>query len=965
VSDVIRFAVLGLGLGAMYALAGQGIVVIYRGSGVINFAQGAIGTAAAYLAWELQNAGWPFGWVFVAGVALSGVLGMAMQILVMRPLRRASSLVRLVATLGVLVILQAFLTLRYDGNVTLVTGPLPTTLLRPFGGNVVINEDRLWLLAIAILVTVLLWIGYRWTNFGRATTAVAENPRAASSLGWSPDFIATANWGLGCALAGAAGILLAPVISLEVAAFTSLVLAALAAALVGNFSSFPMTLAAGLLIGVITSELTRFSTTPGLADTVPFFVIVAMVVISGRALPIRGFLFDRLPRLGTGRLRPALIVPAAIVTFGLITQIRSAAWADSVTTTFGVATILLSIVVVTGYAGQISLAQYAFAGIGALIAGRLVATTSVPFEAALVIGVAGTVPIGLLFALPAVRTRGVKLAIITLGLGAAVDQMVFQNPNYTGGLIGTNVGVRHLFGLNIDGVTHPQRYAAFVFALFVLAAVAVTNLRRGRSGRRLIAVRTNERAAAALGISPWSVKLYAFGLAAAIAALGGILLSFSSDNIVYSGFVSFQSITAMGQALIGGIGFMIGPLIGSMFVPGSLGAMVLAFPSEWLPFIAGGVLIIILLVHPDGAAPALTSAARAGGQGLASLSRRLVRGRPQPAPGQPLATPDSARAQTGPEAGRARPVPDTGRGQPAPDGGQPAPDGGQPAPDGGQPAPDGARPAPMPGGSRPGQERLPARTLEVRDLRVRYSGVVAVDGVSLTVAPGEVVGLIGSNGSGKTTVIDAITGFTRPAGGQVLLDGQVINRWSAARRSRAGISRSFQSLELFDELTVHDNLRTAADRRDLLAYITDLVRPATGRFAPELSAAIEDFELADELEHVAEDLPYSRRRLLAVARAVATAPSILLLDEPAAGLGEDEGTELRVLIRQLVDGWGMGILIAEHDVDLVMNVCDRIVVLDSGRVISEGAPREVQADPAVIAAYLGTEAVEAPRGAGG
>jgi sulfate-transporting ATPase len=781
---------------------------------------------------------------------------------------------------------------------------------------VVINEDRLWLLAIAIFVTALLWFVYRRTNFGRATTAVAENPRAASSLGWSPDLIATANWGLGCALAGAAGILVAPVISLQVMAFTSLVLAALAAALVGGFSSFPATLAAGLLIGVITSELTRFSTTPGLADTVPFFVIVAMVVISGRALPIRGFLFERLPKLGTGRLRLALIVPAAAVTFVLITQIRSATWADSVTTTFGVATILLSIVVVTGYAGQISLAQYAFAGVGALIAGRLVATTSVPFEAALVIGVAGTVPIGLLFALPAVRTRGVKLAIITLGLGAAIDQIVFQNPSYTGGLLGTPVGVRHLFGLNIDGVVHPERYAAFLFVLFVLAAVAVTNLRRGRAGRRLIAVRTNERAAAALGISPWSVKLYAFGLSAAIAALGGILLSFSSDTIVYSGFFSFQSITAMSQALIGGIGFVMGPLIGAMFVAGSLGAKVLAWPAEWLPVISGGVLIIILLIHPDGVAPALTSAARSIDRRFAKLSARLVRARPPVIRERPRTAPDAARAQ------------------------------------------------PTLDGTRASHQRLSSRTLEVHDLRVQYSGVVAVHRVSLTVAPGEVVGLIGSNGSGKTTVIDAITGFTRPTGGQVLLDGQLINRWSAARRSRAGISRSFQSLELFDELTVHDNLRTAADRRDLLAYVTDLVRPATPRFAHEVSAAIEDFELADDLDRVARDLPYSRRRLLAVARAVATEPSILLLDEPAAGLGEDESGELRVLIRRLVAERGMGILIAEHDVDLVINVCDRIVVLDVGRVISEGAPRQVQADPAVIAAYLGTEVLEAPWGAG-
>ncbi len=685
-------------------------------------------------------------------------------------------------------------------------------------------------------------------------------------------------------------------------------LAALAAALVGGFSSFPITLGAGLLIGIITSELTRFSTTPGLADTVPFFVIVAMVVISGRALPIRGFLFDRLPSVGAGRRRPALIVPAAVIACVLITQIRSATWADAVTTTFGVATILLSIVVVTGYAGQISLAQYAFAGIGALIAGRLVATTSVPFEAAVVIGVAGSVPIGLLFALPAVRTRGVKLAIITLGLGAALDEMVLENPQYTGGLQGTNVGVRHLFGLNIDGIEHPERYAAFVFVLFVLAALAVTNLRRGRAGRRLIAVRTNERAAAALGISPWSAKLYAFGLSAAIAALGGILLSFSSDNIVYGGpFVSFQSITAMGQALIGGIGYVLGPFIGAMFVPGSLGAKILAFPSEWIPFISGGVLILILLLHPDGVAPALASAARSISHRFAEASRRLLGERSQPKGPRAVAAPGAASSQ------------------------------------------------PAPNRTRASHERLPARTLEVRDLRVQYAGVVAVDGVSLKVAPGEVVGLIGSNGSGKTTVIDAITGFTRATDGKVLLDGQPMNRWSAARRSRAGISRSFQSLELFDGLTVHDNLRTAADRRDLLAYFTDLVHPATPRFAHEVSAAIVDFQLTDDLDRVAKDLPYSRRRLLAVARAVATEPSILLLDEPAAGLAEDEGGELCTLIRKLVDGRGMGILIAEHDMDVVMKLCDRVVVLDFGRVISEGAPQEVQADPAVIAAYLGTE----------
>jgi ABC-type branched-subunit amino acid transport system ATPase component/branched-subunit amino acid ABC-type transport system permease component len=900
VSDVIRFAILGLGLGAVYALAAVGIVVIYRGSGVINFAQGAVGTAAAFFAWELQeNYGWPFLVVFAAGVTLAAVIGVTMHLVLMRTLRRASSLVRLVATLGVLVMLQSAMVLRYGDEVTLVTSPLPTDILRPFG-DVVITEDRLWLVAIAISVTALLWCVYRWTGFGRATTAVAENERAASSLGWSPDLIATANWGLGCALAGAAGILVAPVIGLQVIALTSIVLGALAAALVGGFRSLPITLVAALLIGVVKSEVTRFSTTPGLADTVPFFVIVVMVVISGRALPIRGFLLERLPRVGTGRIRPAVAIPIAIVTFALITQIHSEDWAGAIVTNLAVATILLSVVVVTGYAGQISLAQYALAGVGALIAGRLIATTSVPFEAAAVIGVAGTVPIGLLFALPAVRTRGVKLAIITLGLGAAVHRMVFANPKYTGGLIGTNVGERSLFGLNIDGVEHPERYAAFVFALFVLAAVAVANVRRGRAGRRLIAVRTNERAAAALGISPLSVKLYAFGLSAAIAALGGILLSFRSPSIVYENFVSFESIVVMSSAVIGGIGFVLGPLIGAMFLPGSFGAKVIdeviGFPTEWLAFISGGVVILIVLRHQDGVADTITRAGRAIGRRLAarpSHTRKVDRRAP-------------AREV---EAYAA--------------------------------AAHGIR-----------RHHVVPRRLEIRNMSVTYGGVSALRNVSVSIEPGQIVGLIGPNGAGKTTLVDAASGFARYTG-QVLLDGRRIDRLHATQRARAGMTRSFQTLEIFEDLTVADNLRTASDPGGLTPYFRDIIYPKHLPLSDAALACVDEFNIAPLLDRVPTELSYGQRRLVAIARAVATAPSVLLLDEPAAGLVEWSAAELAMLIQRLANDWGMAILVIEHDIRFVMTACDSVLALNFGEEIAFGPPEVVRRDPAVVSAYLG------------
>ena len=230
---------------------------------------------------------------------------------------------------------------------------------------------------------------------------------------------------------------------------------------------------------------------------------------------------------------------------------------------------------------------------------------------------------------------------------------------------------------------------------------------------------------------------------------------------------------------------------------------------------------------------------------------------------------------------------------------------------------------------------------------------MAVDGLSLEVHPGEIVGLIGPNGAGKTTAIDAITGFARINTGDVVLGDASLRRLSAYRRARAGVSRSFQSLELFEDLTVLENLRTASDQRDWLAGLTGLVWPADPPLHSAAVAAIREFGLEDDLHRTVTDLAFGRRRLVGIARAVATQPSILLLDEPAAGLGDAESAELAALVRRLADEWGIGILLVEHDMRFVMDVCDRIVVLDFGRTIGSGTPEEIRRDPAVVAAYLG------------
>ncbi len=887
-SIALQFGIIGIATGALYVLMALGLVIVHRGSGVVNFAHGAIGMVGTFVFWDLWNGQhWAYGYAFVVGVLTAGGIGLVFHLAVMRPLRDSPVLTRVIATLALLTILEQAGTKLYNGTAIVVPSELPTSTVTIFGA--VVGVNLLYLLAVALVLSLGLGYVYRSTQFGRATTAVRENRRAVSALGWSPDMIASSNWFIGSALAGIAGILLAPILTLSITGYTLLVVPALAAAVVGQLASFPLTLLGGLVVGVAQAEVNRYISSPGWSDAMPFLLMILILVIRGNDRSFRTAIAQRLPSLGSGQIRWPLVLGWLVVAFVLIETVP-ANWNDAVTTTVGTGLVILSVIVVTGYSGQLSLAQFAFAGWGAWIAGALAADYGWPFLAAVIVGALAAVPLGAVVGAVCLRTRGVNLAIATLGMAVALDSLIFSNPERTQN--GTfTIPEPKIGALDVGSITYPDRYALVVVVAFTIIAIATGNMRRGRSGRRLVSIRSNERAAASLGIPVVQAKLVAFAISSGIAALGGALLAFRNPYITFTGsYDASQSITLVGFGVVGGVGWLAGALYGGLLQVGSLASAVLdefgSTVSSWLPLAGGVLLLIVLLTAPDGMAAE-------GLKHVQALVRLVVR-----RPTRAVRLPDLAVEH---------------------------------------------------------DHRVDGRTLELNNISVNFGGVKAVSEVTLTVGPGEIVGLIGPNGAGKTTLIDAATGFVQVNSGSIHVGETDVTRQTPAARTRAGLSRSFQSLELFDDLTVLDNLRAASDQRDVKAFVLDALHPTTASLTPAARTAIASFGLEPHLLSKPSELPYGVRRLVAIARTVSTNASIVALDEPAAGLDANESRELGELLRAIATGSGMGVLLVEHNVELVMGLCDRVYALEFGKLIAQGTPAEVRNSPAVIESYLGVD----------
>ena len=901
--DLVTFALLGMGVGAIYGIVAQGLVLVYRASGILNFAQTGFLMIGAYIFYELHVLdGWPYWAGLVAAMVACAAMGAAVHLVVLRPMRQASAVARLIATLGVLGVLSSIATIIYQGNTASVPSSLPIRSVTVLPG-VRIGLNIIILFGIGVAVTAVLWLFYRYSSFGRVTSAVAENQLAASVTGHSPDMIATVNWALGAALAAFAGVLIAPIDYLQSGTLVLLIVPAIGAGLAGSFLSFPLALVGGLVLGMAQSVVSLYVTTPGWALSIPYVLIVIYLVIRGRGIPLRSFVIDKLPKVGSGRVRPPVVAALAAIMIVLLVVVPPE-WSSALTVTLSFAVITLSVVVITGYAGQLSLAQYILAGVGALAAARLSANWNFPFLAALAGALIITAVLGALLALPSLRARGVSLAVATLAAGMVVFDLILNNYTLSGGENGVTQNSPTLFGWSIDPTLHPARYGITVLVVLVLLALAVANIRRGDAGRRMLAVRSNERAAAALGVHVYGAKVYAFTVAAGIAGVGGMLYAFLSPTVTSGNFDLLTSINFVTVTVVGGVGNIFGAVIGATMLPGGVVTQIFFSVQNinaWIPLAGSVGLLLVLRTNPSGVFDL-------NAELLLRLRQRIRRGRPSRTAPAVADGKDQAATAAGAAAAVA----------------------------------DGQAP-----------QQVSQKTLRVENLRVTFGGVIAVNDVSITVRPGEVHGLIGPNGAGKTTFIDAVTGFVPLAGGRILVDDTDVSHWGARKRARFGIARTFQSLELFDDLTVRENLAVGSDDGGALRYLSDIVRPARPRLRPTVLSALRESHMEDTLDVLPSSLPFGRRRMIAIMRALAAEPSVLLLDEPAAGLSDSETEALGTLIRELATTRQIAVLLIEHNLDMVRTISDRMTVLASGSILAEGSPEDVLAHPAVLETYVG------------
>ncbi len=654
----------------------------------------------------------------------------------------------------------------------------------------------------------------------------------------------------------------------------------------------------------------------GAAELIPLVLVLVALLVRSKPLPTRGTLvvqsLGRAPRPRSWKV--PLVVGSAIGLFAVLATTGSYRAAVITSLIYGV--LSLSLVVVTGYCGQISLAQLTLAGVAGFLLSTLSDSWGIPFPIAPLLAALGASVIGVLVGLPALRIRGLLVGVVTLTFAVTVEALWFRNNSFNGGTAGAQIANPELFGLDLGvgvGELYP-RPAFGILCLVVLAATAggVAALRTSRLGSAMLAVRANERSAASAGISVVRIKLIGFAIGAFIAGLGGTLLAYKQTNVTFQTFSVFFGLTLFSTAYLAGITSVSGGITAGLIAAGGIFFLVLDRAIDigpWYAILSGLGVILTVILNPEGIVgpahetldrrrQARLRTASAGAAGDTATDAATTTDAPTEAPT------DAPAAVSEPLSLNPirRPTIDT----------------------------DAAGTEVSVGGD----------ALSVADLSVTYGGVTAVSHVSLSVRPGSITGLIGPNGAGKTTTMDAICGFTQ-CEGQVQVGGRDVTRLAPHRRVEAGLGRTFQGLDLYEDLTVEENVVVGQ-------YVA-----GSAASAEHLDAVLGVLDLRADRERNVGELSQGRRQLVSIARALAGRPSVLLLDEPAAGLDSSESEWLADRLRAVRDA-GVTILLVDHDVNLVLGLCDTIHVLDFGSLIASGPPDAIRNDVAVNQAYLGT-----------
>ncbi|MFJ9381572.1 ATP-binding cassette domain-containing protein [Streptomyces sp. NPDC101455] len=552
---------------------------------------------------------------------------------------------------------------------------------------------------------------------------------------------------------------------------------------------------------------------------------------------------------------------------------------------------------VMGVSGQINLAQVAFFGVGAYTTAILTTHSGYGFWIAAVLGVLATVVIGLVVGIPALRMQSHYLGIVTLGLALGFVNWI-TNAKITGGADGiSGIPVPPLFGVDLSSEYMYYYLEVVFFAVSMAFGLFVV---RTRLGRRLRAMRDDSLAAGAMGSEIPLLRMTAFVLASIYGGLAGVLYAGLIRFVAPESFGQSQMFLLLAMVIIGGRRSLVGCVVGAVGLVLIREALVDFAVYAQLGY--GLVVVLMVVFAPTGLAgiPARV---------IAAVNRLRTPGERERAAELGPFSPDEGSAET------------VSR--------------------------DGEQPA-----------------LEISHLTKRFGALTALDDVELTVRQGEIRGIVGPNGSGKTTLFNVISGLYRPTSGSLSAFGKGIGGVAPYRLNLDGMSRTFQNLRLFTDMTVRENVMVALDRSRTTSFWQYVLWPfgvvgAERTLRRQVDEILRQYGLTGFADSTPGSLPYGIQRRIEIARAMASRPRLLLLDEPAAGLNGEEVGQLAAIVRSIRD-LGVTVVLIEHNMGLVMSLCERITVLATGRVIAEGSPAEVAATPEVIEAYLGESMSETP-----